>query len=237
MDTKKLATPENVEENMTSKVKNILSVLALLAFCAAPVYAEDKKAEEKPAEETAKPEEKKADNKSYRYAPDFCDFEVTLPETPTSMQKCLPGNDCFNVSSYTMVYDLQTTVDVSVTCNPSTPDAYENYNQAVMKAALAGMVENKNLSSHEMRFDESKEDKIKSAAITGTGTTGRQEKIYTAQLWIGPNSVFTIQAELIGAAHEKADKSFGDILSSIKSKEGKQIPRPKKTGIPKQNNQ
>lgn len=180
----------------------VLLALIILISGIAPVYAEEAKAEGSEAESkagaepspdaAAKTDKKKEDDKSYRFAPDFCDFEVTLPEEPAIMKKCLPDNDCFDVSSYTMVYDLQTTVDVSVTCNPSTPDAYENYNQAVMKAALAGMVESKNLSSHEMRFDESKEDNIKSAAITGTGTTGRQEKIYTAQLWIGPNSVFTI---------------------------------------------
>ena len=223
---------------MNTGTKTIWGVIAAVIICTSPVFAEDKKAEEKPAAESdAKTEEKKPVDKSYRYAPDFCDFEVTLPETPTTMKKCLPDNECFDVSSYTMVYDLQTTVDISVTCNPSTPEAYENYNQAVMKAALAGMVESKNLSSHEVRFDDMKEENIKSAAITGTGTTGRQEKIYTAQLWIGHNSVFTIQAELIGGAHEKADKSFSEILSSIKSKEGKQIPRPKKAVIPQQDNQ
>lgn len=222
---------------MRISTKTIFYVLALMMVCSVPAYAEDKKTEEQPAEEApAKTEAKKEDDKSFRYAPDFCDFEVTFPETPATMKKCLPDNDCFDVSSYTMVYDLQTTVDVSVTCNPSTPEAFESYNQAVMKAALAGMVESKNLSSHEVRFDEIKEENVKSAAITGTGSTGRQEKIYTAQLWIGPNSVFTIQAELIGSAHEKADKSFGEILSSIKTKEGKQIPRPKKTVIPQQNN-
>ena len=232
---------------MKAGIKNILVALAILMIGAAPVYAEDKKTEdapaeekadaEKPAEETAGSDEKKEDDKSYRFAPDFCDFEVTLPETPVIMKKCIPDSGCFDVNSYTMVYDLQTTVDISVTCNPSTPEAYERYNEAVMKAALAGMVENKSLSTHEVRFDEMKEEKVKSAALTGTGVTGRQEKIYTAQLWIGPNSVFTIQAELIGGAHEKADKSFSDILSSIKSKKGKQIPRPKKTVIPKQNYQ
>jgi hypothetical protein len=224
---------------MNIGIKSILSILAVTMIYTAPVFAEDKKVEEKPAEEAAAApaQEKKEDDKSFRYAPDFCDFEVTLPETPTNMKKCLPDNDCFDVSSYTIVYDLQTTVDISVTCNPSTPDAYEQYNEAVMRAALAGMVENKNLSSHEVRFDELKEENAKSAAITGTGTTGRQEKIYTAQLWIGQNSVFTIQAELIGGAHEMADKSFSDILSSIKTKEGKQVPRPKKVTIPQSNNQ
>ncbi len=170
-----------------------------------------------------------------RFAPDFCDFEITFPERPLTAQKCVPGAKCFSVNSYTMVYDLQTTVDVSVTCNPSTKEAYKQYTEGVMKAALAGMVENRNLSGHDLNVEE--KDGIKSAAITGVGMTGAQEKIYSAQVWVGPHSVFTVQAELIGGAHEKADKAFRDILASIKTKQGKAIPRPVKIPAPKQNNQ
>jgi hypothetical protein len=171
-----------------------------------------------------------------RFAPDFCDFEITFPEKPSIAQKCIPDGDCYEVHSYTMVYDLQTTVDMTVSCNPSTPAAYEQYSEGVMKAALAGMVENRNLSAHETRFNDLKG--TKNASITGTGKTGAQDKIYTGQLWIGPNSVFTVQAELIGGAHPDADKAFGDILSSIKGKNGKQLPKPNKAPIvSKQNNQ
>ncbi|HEU4837840.1 MAG TPA: hypothetical protein VFS88_00345 [Micavibrio sp.] len=220
-----------------------LTLLAMMGWF--PSYAaEEAKKDEKPAAEekadavtAADPADEGIEDKSYRFAPDFCDFEITLPEEPAVMQKCLGDSGCFDVHSYTMVYDLQTTVDVSVTCNPSTPASFDKYNEAVMRAALAGMVENRNLETHEVRFMEDHKTKTKSAALSGTGTTGRQEKIYTAQLWIGQNSVFTIQAELVGGAHEVADKSFSEILSSIKTKKGKQISRPKKAVIPKQNNQ
>ncbi len=198
--------------------------------------AEDKKEEKKEekTEEALAAEEKE---KASRFAPDFCDFEITFPEPPVVQQKCLPDGGCFDVNSYTMVYDLQTTVDVTVTCNPSTPDAYEEYNEGVMKAALSGMIDNKNLTSHEVRYQTLKDQKVKNAALTGAGITGRSEKIYSGQLWIGPNSVFTVQAELIGSAHTDADKSFRDILASIKTKAGKQVPRPKKVTPPQQNNQ
>jgi len=222
----------------------IAASLALLAMTNGAIAAEQKKIEividedgdieaEEVEEETAKDDAPPAN--PARFAPDFCDFEITFPEAPASAQKCVPGSKCFDVHSYTMVYDLQTSVDVSVTCNPSTPAAYKQYTQSVMKAALSGMVENKNLSGHDIGFEE--KDGVKSAAITGVGTTGHREKIYSAQLWIGPNSVFTVQAELIGPQHPNGDKAFRDILQSIKTKQGKQVPRPKKAVIPKLDNQ
>ena len=189
--------------------------------------AEGNTAEEKPVDTT--PEN------PGRFAPDFCDFEITFPERPLTAQKCVPGAKCYTVNSYTMVYDLQTTVDVSVTCNPSTKEAYGQYTEGVMRAALAGMVESRNITGHDLNVEE--KDGVKSAALTGVGTTGAQEKIYAAQVWVGPHSVFTVQAELIGDAHEKADRQFRDILASIKTKGGKSIERPAKIPAPKQNNQ
>jgi hypothetical protein len=188
-----------------------------------------------PTDAFAQEKEKVTVENPGRFAPDFCDFEITFPERPLTAQKCVPGAGCYTVNSYTMVYDLQTTVDISVTCNPSTKAAYDQYTEGVMRAALAGMVESRNITGHDLNVEE--KDGVKSAALTGVGTTGAQEKIYSAQLWIGPNSVFTVQAELIGDAHEKADAQFRDILASIKSKQGKQMERPKTPATPKQNNQ
>lgn len=231
------------DRNMTKTF--ILLALLLTMTAPLPAHSEDTKAEESKSDDVKAEKEEdgkdtsadvKKEGNASRFAPDFCDFEITFPEAPIVQKKCIPGG-CFDVNSYTMVYDLQTTVDITVTCNPSTPDAYEQYNEAVMKAALAGMIENKNLTSHEVRYQTLKDQKVKNAALTGAGMTGRSEKIYSGQLWIGPNSVFTIQAELIGSAHVDADESFRDILSSIKTKGGKQIPRPKKVTPPQQNNQ
>ena len=170
-----------------------------------------------------KDEEEKPVVKSSTFAPEFCDFEITFPEPPLSSKKCVGENECYDVQSYTMVYDLSTTVDVTVTCNPSTPADYKRYSENVMKAALAGMVSERNLSNHQTQFKQY--EKVKNASITGTGKTGAQDKIYVGQLWVGANSVFTVQAELVGDEHETADKSFRDILASIKEKPGKQLPK------------
>ena len=212
-----------------------LATVGMTILICAPLHAEEEKKEEPKAEEKKKEEPKKEEATSFRFAPDFCDFSIEFPEAPAIAQKCVQEK-CYDVHSYTMVYDLQTTVDVSVTCAPSTPADFKRYNDRVLKAALYGMIDNRNLKSHEISF---KEDKTtKNAILIGEGITGSQEKIYSGQLWIGPNSVFTVQAELIGAAHDVADKSFGTILGSIKAKEGKQLPKPKKAPTaPKQNNQ
>ena len=231
----------------------ILLALFLLTFFALPLHAAEEKKAEPVKEETAKEEpkeeaaeeakkededsEEKAEEeskdedkdekqslaKSSRYAPDFCDFEISFPEAPFSSKKCVAQDDCYDVQSYTMVYDLSTTVDVTVTCNPSTPANYQRYNEQVMKAAMAGMVSERNLTEHQAEFKEL--EKVKSASITGMGKTGAADKIYVGQLWVGPNSIFTVQAELIGGEHEVADKSYRDILASIKTKEGKQLPK------------
>ncbi|MFA5592312.1 MAG: hypothetical protein WC989_03245 [Micavibrio sp.] len=209
-------------------MRHFLPILTVLLTLASPSQAEEKKPEEiaptTPAENAG------------RFAPDFCDFEITFPEAPAAAQKCVPGAQCYDVQSYTMVYDLRTTVDISITCTPLTPEAAKQYSEPVMKAALAGMIDNRRLSTHDIRF-EKMENGTKSAAITGVGKTGRQDKIYSAQIWVGPNSIFTVQAELIGGAHDVADKSFRDILQSLKHKGGKQIPRPAKAIIPKLGNQ
>lgn len=218
-------------------MKFLVTLLLVLNLSVA-AHAEDKKieividkdgevTEVKKVEPTKSEEddEEKVEAPSPRFAPDFCDFEITFPEPPAVAQKCVPNGGCYTVNSYTMVYDLQTTVDVSVSCSPSTPARYKQYNEPVMKAAIAGMIQDQNLKNPDIQIKEY--ENTKSAAITGVGQKGMSEKIYSAQIWIGQNSVFTIQAELIGSTHEKADKTFRDILQSIKTKQGKQLPKPK----------
>ncbi len=207
---------------------NLLPLLLALMMVIAPSYAaEEKKAEEtpvaveKPAEEakTEEPVAVPAENPG-RYSPDHCDFEITFPEKPYLAQKCLPdGKTCYNLYSYTMVYDLRTTVDVSVTCNKSTPADFKRYNEAVMKAALQGMISERRLDTHDIEYRDGKD--VRSASLSGTGITGTQQKIYTAQIWVGQKSVFTVQAELIGAEHDQADAVFSEILKSVKVKDVK----------------
>lgn len=234
----------------TQGMKKLLPAFLLpLLILAVPTHASADKKKDEPAkegtaaregdadenEDTRKPEViASEDGKSWRLAPDYCDFEITFPEEPHISQKCIEKDACFEQYSYTMVYDLQTTVDISAICNPSPAADYDRYKQNVMKAALNGMIDEKGLDDHSLRFDQQKE--YRSAGVTGTGKTGAQDKIYSGQLWVGKNSIFTVQAELIGAAHPVADKSFSDILRSIKYKGGKQLPaKPKPASPPKGN--
>jgi hypothetical protein len=200
-----------------------LALVGMTIFC--PAFAAEEKKEETSAatQESEEPKDEKPESNPNRYAPDFCDFEITFPEKPHLAKKCVPGGQCYDLYSYTMVYDLQTTVDVSVTCNPSTPANFKRYTNGVMKAALMGMIDERNLTDYDIQFTEDKT--TRSGALTGTGMTGAQNKIYTGQLWIGQNSVFTIQAELVGNQQKDADKAFSDILRSIKVKDGKQLPK------------
>lgn len=211
----------------TSLLRVLITIILVILAISSPSFAADEKTAEPAKTEEAAPAAPKPQDLPGYYTTDFCDFEITFPEKPYLAQKCLPdGKNCYNLYSYTMVYDLRTTVDVSVTCNPSTPADFKRYNEAVMKAAMTGMISERNLDSHSMNFREDKE--TKSAALSGTGMTGAQPKIYTSQIWIGQNSVFTVQAELIGSEHKQADTVFSEILRSAKAKEkSADAPKPK----------
>jgi len=203
----------------------IILPFLMMLFLAFPALAQD-----------AEPKPETPQETGIRHAPPGCDFEVTFPEAPARARRCpggqpagsqqTAGSKCYDVTSYTKVYDLSTTVDVSVTCTPSSPAALQRYGEPVMRAALEGMVARKTVRDYEISVRDV-DKTIRQASLTGTGTTGRQEKIYTAQIWVGPASLMTVQAELIGAAHGEADTAFGQILESIQPK--KEDPAPPKT--------
>lgn len=164
----------------------------------------------------------------YVYAPPACDFQITFPEAPVKARRCPegPGKPCYDLTSYTMVYDLRTTVDVSVTCNPSTGgNNFDRYNENVMRAALEGMVVRRGIQNYDIGFQQY--ETVRSATLTGSGESGRQEKIYTAQIWVGPTSIFTLQAELVGGAHPQADAAFRDILKTLEVQGVKDTPAAK----------
>lgn len=205
-----------------------MTILLVFLSLSVSAVAEDAPAPEEQAAQAQQTEPaagKEGPSPAFRYAPDFCDFEISFPEAPFKTKRCPQGpGSCYELTSYTMVYDLRTTVDISVTCNPSTQESFEHYTEQVMRAALEGMVTRKSIEEYKIGFID--EGTVRQATLTGTGTIGRQSKIYTAQLWSGPHSLLTVQAELVGSAHEQADKVFGDILRSIHGKEGKYLPKP-----------
>ena len=179
----------------------------LVAF---PAQAKDKEESfEDIVAETALPDG------AYRYAPEACDFEMIFPSDPYIARRCPQGQaSCYDVTGFTYVYDVTTSVDITVTCVPSTPAEYKAYSPPIIKTALQGMSRRKNIEGAEINAREKEGYRV--GSLLGATKRGKQNGIYNAQLWVGQNSLMTIEAQLIGPSHPKADIAFGDILSSVK---------------------
>ena len=155
----------------------------------------------------------------YSYAPANCDFRIDFPSAPLRGKRCDPddASRCNDVTTYTHVFALDATVDVTVTCNAAEPNMYEHYSGEVMRAALGGMVGKGKLDSFQTSYKQF--DDAKQATLIGTGKQGVSDKIYIAQLWIGHKSVFTVEAQMLGQNNQDANDMFAGILKSIRYKD------------------
>lgn len=150
------------------------------------------------------------------YSPEYCEFSVTFPGEPYKTRRCEDGdeNRCYEQISYTQVYELNTTVNIRVICNQIGSEVRSTYSGEVMEATLRAMTQDTVVKTYDTSFRE--EEHYKQAGLVGEGLTGRTPTIYIAQLWIGDQSALSVEAELIGEAHDKADKLFSDILKSVR---------------------
>lgn len=155
------------------------------------------------------------------YSPDFCEFTATFPEEPYTSRKCEDDteNRCYDLVSYTQVFDLDTTVNFRVICNKISEEVHANYSGQIMEATLKAMTEDTVVKTFNTSFRE--EENFKQAGLVGEGKVGRTPTIYIAQLWIGKKSALSVQAELIGDSAEAADQLFSDVLRSIGPKTNK----------------
>ena len=187
-----------------------VALFGMTLLMASPTHAKDKEESlDNIIAETALPEG------AYRYAPKECEFELTLPSKPHTTQRCSADKkNCTTLTSYTMVYDVTTTIEISVTCVPSTPEQYESYNEEVIGFALKGMTRRENMSEHQINTSE--KDGTRQGSLLASTKRGLQNALYNAQLWVGQNSIMTLEARLIGPSHVQADQTFGDILGSVK---------------------
>ncbi len=149
------------------------------------------------------------------YSPEHCEFSVAFPEAPAVRQRCEKENNerCYDLASYTEVFQLSATVNFRVICNPSGEDLFKQYSGKIMEATLRSMTEPGIVKTFETNFREEKE--YKQAGLVGEGKVGVTPTIYIAQLWIGHKSVMSVEAELIGEADESADALFGEVLKSV----------------------
>lgn len=206
-------------------MKYILILLLLLS----PVSVYAQEAENAAQEE---PEEAPVEDKRVTYSPDHCEFSVTFPDAPYTSRRCEDSEKtrCYDQVSYTQVYELSSTVNFRIICNPVDESLYDEYSAKVMEATLRAMTKQSVVDEFNSDFRE--EDGYKQAGLVGEGKVGRTSTIYIAQLWIGKHSALSVEAELIGEAHETADTLYSNILKSIHYSGVKDTKAPKKTSVP-----
>lgn len=150
------------------------------------------------------------------YSPDFCEFTITFPSEPYKTQSCQgeDQSDCVDKISFTQVYDLSSTVNFRVLCNPIDESVRQTYSGKVMEGTLKALTKDSVVKTFESSFRE--EENYKQAGLVGEGKVGTLPTIYIAQLWIGDHSAFSVEAELIGAENTEADTLFSEVLKSVR---------------------
>ena len=154
----------------------------------------------------------------YEYSPEHCDFTITFPEKPYTQRRCEDGRQdrCYDLISYTQVYEINTTVNFRVICNPLQQDLYDQYNEDVMRKIVRAMTKQSIVDEYETSFRET--EQYRQAGLVGQGQSGKWPTLFIAQLWASPSSILSVESELIGQQLDTADQLFADILRSVKLK-------------------
>ncbi len=149
------------------------------------------------------------------YSPDYCQFTATFPDEPYITNHCEgESNDtCYNLVSYTKVFDVRSTVRVEIICNPSTPAMYKEFTPKIMEKTVRAMTKGTVIETYEISSRQ--EDEYRQTGLLGKARKGLGDTIYIAQLWVAENSIMSVEAELMGDPSADADKLFAQILSTI----------------------
>ncbi len=151
-----------------------------------------------------------------QYSPDYCEFTATFPEEPYITSRCENPDDpntCFNLISYTKVFEPSASLRVEIICNPSTPAMYEQFQPETMEKTVTAMTQGSVIEAFELSTRQ--DDEYRQTGLVGKGRKGLDDTIYLAQLWIGQSSIMSVEAELSGIQMDESDKMFADILGSI----------------------
>lgn len=177
-------------------------LLLLLLCMPASAFAEDK--------EVASPEKF-----GKTYSPDYCEFSATFPSDAYISRRCEDTDQkkCYDLVSFTKVFDLTATIKVDIICNRSTPQIYEQLTLDAMKTTVKAMTKGIVIEAFDVNARQA--DTYRQAGLLGKGREGVQDSMYIAQLWSGKKSMMSVEAQLIGEPMEAADSMFAQILRSI----------------------
>ncbi len=154
-----------------------------------------------------------------RYAPTHCDFDLVFPTSATTTKRCVQtvksgAEKCFNLRSYSRIFDNNSALDIKVTCVPSSMQKFDRYNEPVMRTILKAMGTKANVDNQTINVKNDTD--YRQGVLQGAKRSADSERIYEAQLWIGQNSVLTVEGTMSGTQNDQADQTFESIMSSIK---------------------
>jgi hypothetical protein len=149
------------------------------------------------------------------YAPDYCEFTASFPAQAYVTRKCEDAEQksCYDLVSFTKVFDMAATVQVDIICNPSTEAMFNQLTTEVMETTVKAMTKDSVIEAYNVSSRDG--ETFRHAGLLGKGRYGVQESIYIAQLWSGKKSMMSVEAQLIGEPIEAADDMFAEILRSI----------------------
>ena len=156
--------------------------------------------------------------RAFDYAPEGCEFIITFPEEPSSARACNPEDpkDCYMVGQFMRIYAMDSALRISSTCNRAEDGMLERYSGEVMEFTLKSMSRNKaddpQTGYNDLGFAK------QAILLGGRVDEDGSENVYMAQIWIGKDSVMTVEGEVTGADNPDADQLFSTIMGSIRHK-------------------
>lgn len=203
-------------------ILSVLLALALIAYGAAyssSAYAQDQDAEGAQVEKFTPPPPQ---DLAHIYSPDYCDFRAGFPTEPLMETKCDGGENrdqCYDRAGFVQTFGLNSTVSLTVTCNPIDADVKERYDEEVMIKTLEAMTDENVVQTYSTSFKRDEQGRYKVAGLIGEGMVGVTPSIYIMQMWLGDRSAMIVESQLIGAQFEESDALFRDLLMNIRYKD------------------
>lgn len=158
----------------------------------------------------------------FTYAPETCEFQITFPEKPFIENKCTQNTktattDCVEVVTFTKAVGIDSSTHFRVTCNKLDSEAVKTYTPEIIEETVSQLAKSNHLIPYDIKSDES--NGYKNASILSLSERDGKSLIYNAQIWIGKKSMFTLEAEMLGASNEDIQSTFADILRNTYPKD------------------
>ncbi len=152
----------------------------------------------------------------FTYSSPDCDFTATFPEKPFIEKKCDTANKCEEIATYVQTTD-KSAVNFRLSCRKAEPKDLTLLTPDDLKKRLGVLVKEANLMPYANDAAVLKNGTKTSIALA-TGKRGEQDVIYTGQMWIGLQSVLTMEGEMTGPENEEINDIYSEILRAVQIK-------------------